>query len=610
MVFITLLLLAAGNGGYFPVAWGWAAAGLGTAGVIATLLGNRIEVTRLEACYLVAWAALAGWSAISLVWSADSTLTVLALERLAAYVTLAATLVALRSRGRGTQLMVAVLAAIVVVCGYSLTTHLFPERFGSFSDVIQPGRLYQPVGYWNALGLLAVMGYLVALGVVAGSRRPVLRIVAAGTMPMLACTAYFTFSRGAWLVVAAGLAGALAIGQHKLRYLTAAFVTAPCPVFTVIVARRQSALVASMLEPATGERQGAFLAVVVAATTAAAITTGWVFPRLADRIQARRGAGSRMRLGRKALTVGICLLALVGAGGSAAIWHELGHGTRRTPAGGRSLNGRLTSLSFSGRPAIWLVALDDYRQHPLLGSGAGTFQQFWYAHRRSPLDIRDAHNLYLQTLAELGPVGLLVLTTLLALPLIAAVKARGDPLMPAAAAPYLAYVIHASVDWDWIMPAVTVPAIVCAHVLFNCLRTPTTAPSVAIRGKIQLMFAVATFALALAALGGLVGNIAISHAETALGADRPAAAVRDAQTAQNWQPWSPRPYVIAGDAALEVGNLALAAHDYRDALAVDGRCEDAWVGLASVTKGGDRARALAEIHRLDPLAKTPSNAPG
>src|SRR5207253_2468042 len=54
---------------------------------------------------------------------------------------------------------------------------------------------------------------------------------------------------------------------------------------------------------------------------------------------------------------------------------------------------------------------DQIRAHPLLGTGAGTFGLYW---ERSGKVLRfggalDAHSLYLETLAELGPVGLLLL---------------------------------------------------------------------------------------------------------------------------------------------------------------------------------------------------------
>ncbi len=68
-------------------------------------------------------------------------------------------------------------------------------------------RLSFPVTYWNTLGLLAALGIVLAFHLSArlpnaGSRR----ILAAGVIPLLAATLFFTFSRGAISAGAIGLA--------------------------------------------------------------------------------------------------------------------------------------------------------------------------------------------------------------------------------------------------------------------------------------------------------------------------------------------------------------------------------------------------------------------
>ena len=64
------------------------------------------------------------------------------------------------------------------------------------------------------------------------------------------------------------------------------------------------------------------------------------------------------------------------------------------------------------------------RDEPLLGTGAGSFEAHWFRERSVAFHARDAHNLYLETLAELGPVGLALLLATLALPLLALPAAR------------------------------------------------------------------------------------------------------------------------------------------------------------------------------------------
>jgi hypothetical protein len=73
----------------------------------------------------------------------------------------------------------------------------------------------------------------------------------------------------------------------------------------------------------------------------------------------------------------------------------------------------------------------------------------------------DAHSLYLETLAELGLVGLGLLALALAPPLLAAFRGASGGAGAAAAGGYVAFLFHAGVDWDWEMPAVTVAGLLC-----------------------------------------------------------------------------------------------------------------------------------------------------
>jgi O-antigen ligase len=124
-------------------------------------------------------------------------------------------------------------------------------------------------------------------------------------------------------------------------------------------------------------------------------------------------------------------------------------------------------------------------EHPILGSGAGSYGLYWLRYRPNPSFAQDAHNLYLETLAELGPLGLGLLLAALAAPLVGA-RAHGDPLAATAAGGYAAFLVHAGVDWDWEVPAATLAGLFCAAALLVAGRPATTAP-VSGRGRIALL---------------------------------------------------------------------------------------------------------------------------
>jgi O-antigen ligase len=80
--------------------------------------------------------------------------------------------------------------------------------------------------------------------------------------------------------------------------------------------------------------------------------------------------------------------------------------------------GLLAVLADDNRADYWTVAWQDSRDHPVLGAGAGTYGHYWLGHGTVGFT-RTAHSLYLQSLAELGPLGLALVVSALAIPLVA-----------------------------------------------------------------------------------------------------------------------------------------------------------------------------------------------
>jgi O-antigen ligase len=121
----------------------------------------------------------------------------------------------------------------------------------------------------------------------------------------------------------------------------------------------------------------------------------------------------------------------------------------------------------SNRYAYWRVALRTFADHPLEGTGAGSFRVDWLRERPFRESVRDAHSLYFETLAELGIVGFALLCALLAGVLLAVRRALADDraLATGPAAALVVWAVHAGVDWDWEMPAVTLLAVTLAAML-------------------------------------------------------------------------------------------------------------------------------------------------
>jgi O-antigen ligase len=139
---------------------------------------------------------------------------------------------------------------------------------------------------------------------------------------------------------------------------------------------------------------------------------------------------------------------------------------------------RYASVS-SVRYEYWRVGALAFTREPVRGLGAGGFRVFWREERRIPYSVTEVHSLPLEMAAELGLPGLLLFAVLIGAIGMAALQAlrQGAPLAPGAAAVCVAWLLHATIDWDWQLPAVTLPAVVLAGGLLAASekRLPGTA---------------------------------------------------------------------------------------------------------------------------------------
>lgn len=592
--------LAAADGGYFPTAWGWTA--LAALWLVAAilLLGTVVRPSGLQLAFLGGVAGLGVWTWLSTAWSIDSVETVHEGQRMLAYTAVAAALVLVVRASAVSMVLGGVLAGLALPAIYGLATRLFPDRLGVF-DPIAENRLSEPLGYWNGLGIFAAMGVLLALGLAARARSLTARALAGALPVVLLSTLYFTFGRGPWIALAVAFVAAIALDPRRLQLLAAALVVGAPAGVGVLVAmqydtlRREDAPVA--LAAHDGHRLALVLAILAAVGAGAAVGFALAERRFAVTATVRRGF---------ALAVVVAAAVALGAvfvrfGGPITLADKAHDSfTAPPPSFQKDIGERLFSFSGSYRADLWKSAWRDYRDHPVLGSGAGSYEQWWLQDRRFEHKVRDAHSLYLEVLAELGPVGLALLLVALGAPVAAAVIARRQPLASVAFAAYAAFLIHAGIDWDWELPAITVAALVCAAVLLVSARREETVldPGPVARGS----GVAAALLLVVVAFVSLTGNSAIAASDRAAEDGNWAKAGRQARKAKRWAPWSSEPWQRLGEAHLGQGDFVAAESDFREAIDREPRDFELWLDLARATDGAERARALARAHALNPYS--------
>ena len=554
-----------------------------------------------ELAFVGGLAALALWALTSTAWSPGATAPVLEGERGLLYVAAAAAALLLLSfRDAAPALLGGVVAGAVAVSLYALATRLFPGRVGGAYDPSSGYQLAEPLGYWNALGILAAIAILLAGGLAAHGGHVAIRALAAASLVVLLATLYFTFSRGALVALVVGAVVQAVVDPRRARLLATGLLVGAPALAGVLLASRYHALTTAGDSLTTAQREGRELAwiLVVLALVAAAVAVGLHVAE--GRLSLPARAGRLVVAGVALAAVLVAVGALVAGGGPLSVVTDARDAFRESPAPGTGdLNRRLLSASGNGRSDYWRVAGTMVRDEPLLGTGAGSFEAHWFRERSVPFHARDAHNLYLETLAELGPVGLTLLLATLALPLLALPGARRFAHAPAAAAAYAAFLVHAGVDWDWELPAVTVSVIFCAAVLLAVER-PEEGPLLTGRRR---GYALALLApLAVVALVGHVGNRAASASIAATEAGEPERGLAEAERAAAWAPWSEEAWQLRGEAELELGDARAARRSLSHALERNPESWSAWLDLAAASRGLERQQALDRAAALNPLS--------
>jgi O-antigen ligase len=599
LAFALIVATARAGGVYGASTWGWAALGPLLVLGAAFALSERWERGLADITFVGALLLFVCWTVLSTAWSDSVPRTVSEAERDLVYIAAVAAILVVATRQGVAVVTHGVLAGVTAVCGYSLVTRLFPDRFG-----FDPGlgyRLSRPIGYWNGLGLIAAMGIVLALGATASARRASVRALTAAAVVVLVATLYFTFSRGAWAALVVGLAVALALERDRWRVLVITVALTPFFAAAVWFASRAPGLNNVSATPAAATHDGHLLALALAALALLAAVTRLLLVRLEPKMNLPRVARAAVVASLVGVALAISVAGLLRAGGPQALWSRTADAFRASPSTPSSnLQDRLFTVSGQSRSDYWSVAWSQASAHPWLGSGAGTYDLYWTRERPLPVGALDAHSLYLETLAELGPAGLLLLAGFLAVPLLALRHARGQGGVAAAAGAYCAYLLATGVDWDWELPTVTLVALFCGAAVVAAARGAEASVRLGPGAKAAAL--VAVLSCVGAAVVVQVGNGAIDDSARLAASGRYDAAAAAARRATRWSPWSSAGWLSLARAERARGDAESARASLRKALARDPHDWRLWYELALVSEGPAKAAAEARVRSLNPDA--------
>jgi cytochrome c-type biogenesis protein CcmH/NrfG len=495
---------------------------------------------------------------------------------------------------RWSSLLGGVVLASVGICAYALLTKVFPGALNA--DEVY-ARLREPFGYWNAVGLMAALGAPACLWL--GARRTghaAVNALAYPALGLLVVTVLLAYSRGALLALACGCAVWFIVAPLRLRGVAVLATSGLGGLMVALWTFSQSPLssdnVALHERAVGGHELGIALVAMAVLLLLAGLAIGFALAQRAPSGASRRQAGVVVLVAVAlvpVVAVGALALSERGLGGSLSKgWKDLTDPNAATPANAPD---RLTAVG-SVRARYWNEALKIFRAHETLGVGAGGYATVRPRYRNDTLDVRHAHGYVVQTLADMGIVGIAVSLALLAAFLAAAARTVG--LFGAGRrAPWTAervgmatllaicvtFGVHSLVDWTWFVPGNAVLALLCAGWLAG--RGPTDeaiVPGPPARERLRegWPIALACAALAIGVLGA-------------------------------WTAWQPQRSAGEGSdalAAAEANRLPEARADIADARRADPLSVDPLFELAAIEQGAGRTaaarRALGEAVRMQP----------
>jgi O-antigen ligase/polysaccharide polymerase Wzy-like membrane protein len=627
---------------------------LGGATVAAVVVAYR-PGTRMYGAWPVAMMlALTALTAVSVSWSVspDTSWQQASLTLAYAAVFAAAATLVHGAPQRWSALLGGVIVSAAIVCAYALATRVFPAQLNP-TEVYS--RLRAPYGYWNSIGLTAALAVPACLWL--GARRDghgALNALAYPALGLSLVTLLLAYSRGALLALAIGLILWFTAVPLRLRSALVLLTGGAGALVVVVWDFSQKSLTTDhqplVLQSSAGHQLGVMVVAMVLGLLVAGLAIGFS-------TSARRVGEHRRRQLATALLVALALVpvGLIGVLGAShrgligSTTHAVNSLTDVNAKVPPNSPGRLTAVG-SVRARYWDEALSVFQAHPLVGVGAGGYATSRLRYARETLNVQHAHGYVVQTLADLGVVGLAVSLALLAVWLAAAARStqpwgvtwvvgrgwrrrlerRPQPMTAERVGllTMLTIVVvfgaHSLVDWTWFVPGNAIVALLCAGWLAGrgsgmLTASPgrlVPAPSAAAGGlrarlarlrppPLAVLGSARIWALATIVAVTLVGAWAQWQPLRAVSADRAAGKALDrgdvagalvrARAAVNRDPLSIDRLFYLANVQVRGGDQTGARASCQRAIALQPANPAAWLALAAFNSAADPAQALGDL---------------
>lgn len=577
LCFGVVAFLGIDGGGYDPLVHSQVGIAVWWILLLGALVGAlpRLLPSKPALVALGLFAVFVVWTALSLIWTESAERTSIDLARVLTYLGLFSFVLCVKAPREPQRVIAAVGSAIVLIAVLGLLSRLHPAWFPSADQTAQlladsRERLSYPLNYWNGLGALIAIGIPLVLHLSVSVRSLLVRGLAAASLPAMALALVYTLSRGGIAAAAIAVGVLLALSADRVPRLAAATIAALGAGVLIAIAAQRDAL-REGLTNSTAHHQGnelLLIGILVCACVGLAhvAVSAWLFGE-------RRPDWTRPTRNQSLAGLGICLGAVLVLAVGANAPSRFSSAIDEFKGGGNAGSGTARLASFDGesRYALWRSAVAENATSPVIGTGSGTFEFWWDRDAGGTESVHDAHSLYLQTLGELGVVGLLILVAFLLSILVgggwAAVRAgpQQRAQLAAAVASCVSFCLSAGIDWTWQIPVLPVSVLLLGSTL---VMTRAPLPSAALIRRLPMRVAVAVAALvAIIAIAiPFASTDLVRQSEAAVRSGDLPAALGDARSAQNAQPDASTPRLQEALVLELQGDLPAAAQAARRAV--------------------------------------------
>lgn len=587
--------------------------------LLGVILG-LVPRSRLTSATWVGFALLSGffaWTWLGATWTPNTEQTLAEVGRVATYAGVFVLAAAAITGPSARTLLGGLASGIAVVCALAVLSKLVPSFFPTnpTARVYLTPRLSYPFDYSDGVGEFAALGIPLLWHMASSARTLWGRGLGGAGLPVVLLCLGMTVSRGGILAAVVGGLVFLALSPDRLPRLASGLIAALATAALMAALLTRHALAEGLNVAPAGQRHSMLVIVIVVVALAALLQAALaMLGRTRPRPEWTRVSRATARGIWAAIAVIVVagLVAFFATGAAHRLWEEFKQ--PNVPTSG-STYFRLLSVAGSHRYQYWQVALHAFSSSPWHGIGPGTFQFYWAQHQKLGEYVVNAHSLWIETLAELGIVGLVLLAGFFLWTLVGgAIRALGSEhdrraLRITAVSGVAAFCAAAAFDWDWQIAVIPMITMMLAAValsrggqLESDYPSDSGPPSAGRRLAARAVLCAASLVALWTIIVPLGTTTAVRASQSAAARGQFGTALRDAADAQQLESGAASPRLQKALVLEQLGDVSGAAQAIAEAVRRGPTNWELWLVASRIATEQDRpALALSDYRKARSL---------